>query len=70
MSVRGWLKTEPYEPEFVDPEWLTSAFDLAAKRFQLEPATLCERLHFAAATFTAVTGIQIEPENTLVFRPK
>ena len=70
MSVRGWLKTEPDEPEFVDPEWLTSAFDLAAKRFQIEPATLCERLHFAAATFTAVTGIQIGPENTLVFRPK
>src|SRR5262249_41700185 len=27
MSVRGWLKNEPYEPAFVGPEWLPSAFD-------------------------------------------
>ena len=38
MSVRGWLKTEPWEPEFAGPEWLTSAFDLAATRFRVSPA--------------------------------
>ena len=70
MSVQGWLKAEPYEPEFVGPEWITSAFDLAAKRFKLAPAALCERLHFTAETFTAVTGEEFDPEKTLAFRPK
>ena len=70
MSVQGWLKAEPGEPDFAGPEWLTSAFDLAATQFGVTPAALCKRLHFAGATFAAVTGITCKPENTLVFRPK
>ena len=70
MSTRGWLKAEPWEPEFVGPEWLSSAFDLAAMRFGLQSATLCKRLHLERKTFEAVTGTSCARENTLIFRPK
>ena len=70
MSVRGWLKQEPHEPEFVGPEWLTSAFGVARDRFGVSPADLGNRLHLTAKTFTAVTGVPIEQAKPLPFRPK
>lgn len=70
MSVKGWLKKEPHEPEFVGPEWLMSAFGVARDRFGVTPAELCDRLHLTAETFTAVTGVQIEPAKPLSFRPR
>lgn len=60
MSVRGWLKGEPNEPEFVGPEWLKSAFGIARDKFGVAPAELADRLHLTAETFTAVTGEPIE----------
>jgi Zn-dependent peptidase ImmA (M78 family)/transcriptional regulator with XRE-family HTH domain len=70
MSVQGWLKGEPYEPEFVGPEWLRSAFDVAAKRFQLTPSELCTRLHLTAESFTAITGLAVQTSEPLRFRPR
>jgi len=70
MSARGWLKAEPYEPEFVGPEWLPSAFGIVKDRFGVAPAELGDRLHLAAETFTAVTGVPIEPAKPLRFKPR
>jgi hypothetical protein len=70
MSVQGWLKAEPYEPEFVVPEWLRSAFEVATKRFQLTPSALCEKLHLTPEAFTAITGIPTETVEPLRFRPR
>lgn len=70
MSMRGWLKDEPYEPKFCGPEWLSSAFDLAAKRFNLTARTICDRLGLTLPLFTAVTGIPTESVEPIRFRPK
>ena len=60
MSVRGWLKREPHEPEFVGPEWVASAFRVAKDRFGIAPADLADRLHLTPETFTDVTGVSAE----------
>ena len=60
MSVKGWLKKEPCEPEFVRPEWLSSAFRVAKDGFGVTPSTLADRLHLTARTLATVTGEQIE----------
>ncbi len=70
LSARGWLKAEPHEPEFVGPEWLTSAFGIARDTFGVAPAELAKRVHLAAETFAAVTGEAIEPAAPLGFQPK
>ena len=70
MSVKGWLKKEPHEPEFVGPEWLMSAFGVARDKFGVAPAELCDRLHLTADTFTAVIGVKIEQPKPLSFKPK
>jgi Zn-dependent peptidase ImmA (M78 family)/transcriptional regulator with XRE-family HTH domain len=70
MSMQGWLKREPYEPDFVPPEWLASAFALAEKRFQLTPSVLCERLHLLPQTFESITGIPVQTVQPARFRPK
>ena len=69
MSARGWLKAEPYEPDFVGPEWLTSAFGLARDRYGVSAAELCNRVHLTADTFMAVTGEPIEAAQPLGFKP-
>ena len=70
MSVRGWLKREPHEPEFVGPEWLTSAFALAKNKFGVVPVDMAKRLCLTVETFTDVTGIPIERPKPLMFKPK
>ena len=70
MSVNGWLKSEPHEPDFSGPEWFMSAFDLAAKRFQLTPTALCKQLHFTAPLFAAITGVEVEVTQPIRFRPR
>jgi Zn-dependent peptidase ImmA (M78 family)/transcriptional regulator with XRE-family HTH domain len=70
MSIQGWLKHEPYEPDFVKPEWLSSAFALAEKRFGLTPAVLCERLQMLPKTFEDVTGVPVQVVPPSQFRPK
>jgi Zn-dependent peptidase ImmA (M78 family) len=70
MSLRGWLKKEPYEPSFVGPEWLMSAFDVAKKRFNMTAADICARLNWTADLFQAVTGLPVETPEPLRFRPK
>ena len=70
MAAKGWLKEEPHEPEFVGPEWLPSAFEVARDTFDVGPMQLRDRLHLTASTFTAVTGVHIERAKPLRFRPK
>lgn len=70
LSFKGWLKREPHEPAFVGPEWLPSAFALAAQRFGISASALCDRLHMNPSTFTAVTGVEIERQPPARFRPK
>ncbi len=70
MSIKGWLKSEPHEPAFAGPEWLPSAFELAANRFSLTASALCERLHLSPETFTAITGVEMEVKRPTLFRPK
>ncbi len=70
MSYRGWLKKEPREPDFVGPEWLTSAFGVAKDRFGVAPAELCERLYLTPETFTAVTGEPVDRAKPLAFKPR
>jgi Zn-dependent peptidase ImmA (M78 family)/transcriptional regulator with XRE-family HTH domain len=70
MSINGWLKNEPYEPEFVGPEWLPSAFELASKRFGLTAADLCERLSVTHDLFTDVTGVPVQSASPAHFRPR
>lgn len=69
MSIQGWLKKEPHEPEFVGPEWLPSAFSLA-EQLGLSPAALCDRLHITPELFTKITGLEVEPIRLARFRPK
>jgi Zn-dependent peptidase ImmA (M78 family)/transcriptional regulator with XRE-family HTH domain len=69
MSIQGWLKKEPHEPEFVGPEWLPSAF-LLAETFGLTPAVLCDRLHITQELFTKITGLEVEPIRLARFKPK
>ena len=70
MSVKGWLKREPHEPEVVEPEWLASAFALAKDRFGVAPVDIANRTYLTAETFTDVTGVPIEPAKPLTFKPK
>ena len=69
MSIQKWLKSEPYEPTFVGPEWLTSAVTLAARKFNVNTADLCEHLSLTPTTFTGVTGIEVEVRPPATFRP-
>lgn len=69
MSVRGWLKAEPHEPDFSGPEWLPSAYRVAESRFGLTPAKLCERVLMTPKLFEAVTGLAVAPE-PVKFRPR
>ena len=70
LSARGWLKAEPHEPEFVGPEWLTSAFAIARDTYGVAPAELAKRVHLTAETFTVVTGEPAKPAPPLGFQPK
>lgn len=70
MSMHGWLKREPHEPTFAGPEWLPSAYALAASRFQMTATTLCEGLHLTHAAFTAITGLPVDAVRPIQFRPK
>jgi Zn-dependent peptidase ImmA (M78 family)/transcriptional regulator with XRE-family HTH domain len=71
MSAQGWTKKEPHEPSFVGPEWLPSAFELAAKRFDLTGGALCERLYLMPSLFTDVTGVPVERvPPPIQFKPK
>jgi Zn-dependent peptidase ImmA (M78 family)/DNA-binding XRE family transcriptional regulator len=70
MSVQGWLKNEPYEPAFVGPEWLGSAFALAEQKFRVGASALCDRLCLTSETFTAVTGMSPETTAPIRFRPR
>jgi Zn-dependent peptidase ImmA (M78 family) len=71
MSICGWLKKEPHEPPFAGPEWLSSAFALAGRQFNLSPLQLCDRLGLTADLFTSITGVTVErPSKTVRFRPR
>ena len=70
MSVKGWLKEEPYEPDFVGPEWLASACNVARDRYSVTPQVLSERLNLETETFTAITGIPVETTTPIQFKPK
>ena len=70
MSARGWLKGEPREPEFVGPEWWSSAFRVASDSFGVGPAELSDRLHLTPETFTAVTGEPVERAKPLELVPR
>ena len=70
MSMQGWLKREPHEPAFAGPEWLPSAFELAAQRFGLTSVALCEQLHLTAQSFAEITGVSVETTRPARFRPK
>jgi len=70
MSVQGWLKSEPYEPEFAGPEWLPSAFQLAAKRFNLTAAALCDRLYLTPEMFSDVTGLPVATDRPAITKPR
>jgi Zn-dependent peptidase ImmA (M78 family)/transcriptional regulator with XRE-family HTH domain len=67
MSIQGWLKGEPYEPTFAGPEWLASAFSLAATRFKVTAVDFCERMGLTSETFTAVTGMPVETGEPIRF---
>jgi Zn-dependent peptidase ImmA (M78 family)/transcriptional regulator with XRE-family HTH domain len=70
MSIHGWLKQEPYEPDFAPPEWLNSAFELAERRNNVTAAALSERLHLNRETFTDITGRPVVTEAPIQFKPK
>ena len=70
MSMRGWIKSEPSEPPFVGPEWLQSAFAVAAEDYQVTAMELCDKLNFTPDLFTSVTGVPIEHARPVPFRPR
>jgi Zn-dependent peptidase ImmA (M78 family)/transcriptional regulator with XRE-family HTH domain len=61
MSFKGWTKGEPAEPPFQEPELLATAFAALGSRVDLTAYQLCQRLHFTAETFKAVTGLECHP---------
>lgn len=69
MSIRGWLKKEPYEPTFAGPEWLPSAFTVLTKKLGVSIPDFCRQLHFTLETFTEVTGVTVAPDPAQ-FRPR
>ena len=70
MSMKKWLKKEPYEPEFAGPEWLESAFRLAKNKFGVAPVDLANRSFLTAETFMDVTGVVVEQAKPLAFKPR
>ncbi len=70
LSFKGWLKGEPHEPDFVGPEWMPSAFGVAARCGGITPAELCDRLQLTPAVFSDVTGLMINTPTPARFRPR
>src|SRR5207247_2949078 len=72
MSAKGWIKQEPYEPEFVGPELLPTAFKAIEDGLGITAASVCEALHLTPKTFSELTGIKVQQAarpNIVAFKP-
>lgn len=62
LSKRGWTKWEPHEPEFQEPELLSTTLQsVSENKVQLTLAQLCDDLKFKPETFKEVTGVAVPP---------
>jgi Zn-dependent peptidase ImmA (M78 family)/DNA-binding XRE family transcriptional regulator len=59
MSFKGWLKGEPAEPEFQEPELLNSALSALGEKVHLTLHDLCDELGFSISTFQDITGLAV-----------
>jgi len=59
MSYKGWTKGEPSEPEFQEPELLSSAISALGNKVDLGLETLCDQLGFLPSGFRDVTGVSV-----------
>jgi Zn-dependent peptidase ImmA (M78 family) len=64
MSAQGWRTNgEPYEPEFQEPELLSTAMKRLGSDVELSMDQLRRELHFTPETFLEVTGFAVpEPK--------
>lgn len=59
MSFKGWLKGEPLEPDFQEPELLASAINALGNKVDLSALDLCEQIGFLHSGFRDITGLSI-----------
>lgn len=59
LSAKGWNKGEPQEPEFQEPELLSTTLGALGDKVELTLQELCTDLKFTPETFFEVTGIAV-----------
>jgi Zn-dependent peptidase ImmA (M78 family) len=59
LSAKGWNKAEPQEPEFQEPELLSTALDALGNKVELTLQELCADLKFKPETFREVTNVAV-----------
>ena len=71
MSWKKWTSDgEPDEPEFQQPELLSTALNSLSPKMNMTVEALCKELHFTADTFAQVTGVLVrsgsQPKNDVI----
>jgi Zn-dependent peptidase ImmA (M78 family)/transcriptional regulator with XRE-family HTH domain len=59
LSAKGWNKGEPHEPDFQEPELLSTTLGALGKEVELTLQDLCADLKFKRETFYEVTGTAV-----------
>lgn len=69
LSAKKWTRGEPQEPEFQEPELLSTTLQAVGSKVDLTLAELCADLKFKPETFHDVTGVAVplpKPKETEV----
>jgi len=59
LAAKGWNKGEPHEPEFQEPELLSTTLGALGDKVELTLHELCADLQFTPETFYKVTGTAV-----------
>lgn len=59
MSFKGWTKLEPAEPNFQEPELLSTALKGLGIAVPVTAQEICSNLKLTPATFTDITGVEV-----------
>ncbi len=59
LSAKGWNKGEPHEPEFQEPELLSTTLNALGTKVELTLQQLCTDLKFDRETFREITNVAV-----------
>ncbi len=59
LSAKGWNKGEPQEPQFQEPELLSSTLKALGTKVELTLSELCADLKLKPETFHQITGVAV-----------